>query len=256
MAKIPTTNIGMNLLKNEYGGNNPIRMSDYYRKTANNGNVDNSYTTAGGYLTPVRVPYVSGINSSSNQKSGYRKQTYVNRYSNNPLYGADAGQPIGNPWVSGEPRPLMLRIWIWNGTTVFTETPRNDDRSNGPGTNRDTGWIGSYGTTRTYYYTPNAYVYASNGQLQQPGYGGCQNPSPSNIQNQTYPYSSVGPNTGAQYGPLTGLYGFYAMQSQVFYGIRQEVQDWTPQGTAYSNQTVPTSGTISLGDFKNQENLP
>ena len=255
MAQIPTTNIGMNLLQNEYGGNNPINMSEYYRKTANNGFVDNSKSTAGGYLGGVVRAYAPGTNNSSGQNASYRKQTYVNRYSYNSLYGADAGEPIGNPWVAGEPAPRMTRFWIWNGVTVLTEQPYNSSTTNGPGTNNPTGYLGSTGSTLTQYYTPNSYIYVNgyNGTKWSSGNGGCQNPNPVNIQ-VNYPYSSVGPNTGVQYGPLTGGFGLYGMLSTVFYGLISNNLYYTAPGTQYLNQTVPTSGTISLGDFKNQQN--
>ena len=260
MAQIPTTNIGMNLLQNEYGGNNPINMSEYYRKTANNGRVDNSKPTSGGYLGGAVRAYAPGTNNSSGQNASYRKQTYVNRYDNNPLYGADAGEPIGNPWVAGEPAPRMTRIWIWNGVTVLTEQPYNSSTTNGPNTNNPTGYLGSSGSTLTSYYTPNSYIYVNgyNGTQWSSGNGGCQNPSPSNIQNLTYPYSSVGPKTGVQYGPINGGFGLYTMQSQVFYGLISNNLYYTAPGTQLLNTTVPqvsfAAGPISLGDFKNQEN--
>lgn len=258
MAQIPTTNIGMNLLQNEYGGSNPISMNEYYRSAnSNNGQlVDYSKPTAGGYLGGAVRTYAPGTNNSSGQNASYRKQTYVNRYDNNPLYGADAGEPIGNPWVAGEPAPRMTRIWIWNGVTVLTEQPYNSSTTNGPNTNNPTGYLGSSGSTLTSYYTPNSYIYVNgyNGTQWSSGNGGCQNPSPSNIQNLTYPYSSVGPKTGVQYGPINGGFGLYTMLSQVFYGLISNNLYYTAPGTQYLNQTVPTSGTISLGDFKNQQN--
>lgn len=261
MARIPTTNIGMNLLQNEYGGNNPISMSEYYRSAnSNNGQlVDYSKPTAGGYLGAVSRAYAPGTNNSSGQNTTYRKQTYVNRYSYNSLFGADAGEPIGNPWVAGEPSPRMTRYWIWNGVTVLTEQPYNSSTTNGPNTNNPTGYLGSTGSTLTSYYTPNSYIYVNgySGSLWASGNGGCQNPSPSNIQ-VNYPYSSVGPKTGVQYGPLTGGFGLYGMLSNVFYGLISNNLYYTAPGTQYLNTTVPqisfVAGPISLGDFKNQEN--
>ena len=266
MAQIPTTNIGMNLLQNEYGGSSPISMSEYYRSVnSNNGRlVDFSKATAGGYITGVTNPttsnggYAPGTNNSSGQNASYRKEQYVNRYPNltstdRAVFGADAGQPIGPPWVAGQPQPRMVRIWKWNGVQVYIETPLNSDTTNGPGTNRASGYLGSVPNTKYNYYTPNSYISGPNG-LWTSGFGGCQNPNPSNIGGLVYSYSSVGPITGVQYGALTGVYGLYAMQSQVFYGIVAQQQFYTTPGTQPLNTTVPFSGTISLGDFKNQQN--
>ena len=257
MAKIPTTNIGMNLLQNEYGGSNPISMNEYYRKTANNGLVDNSKPTAGGYLDGYVRVYPPGTNGNSGQNEYYRKQSYVDRYSNNTtLYGADAGEPIGIPWEAGEPSPRMTREWIWNGKIVLTETPLNASTFYGPGTNEPTDYLGAFGSTRTQYYVPDSYIYVngSSGALWGSDYGGCQNPDPVQVQNQTYAYSSVGPKTGKQYGPLLGQYGFWAMQSQVFYGLVSKNLYYTAPGTQYLNQTVPEEGQISLSQFAGQEN--
>ena len=266
MAKIPTTNIGMNLLQNEYGGSNPISMSEYYRSVdGNNGRlVDFSKPTAGGYITGTTNPtisnggYAPGTNGTNGQNAGYRREAYVKRYPNltstdRTVFGADAGEPIGIPYQAGEPSPRMERIYYWNDSNVHEEFPLNTDTVNGPGTNRATGFLGSAPDTKYNYYTPNSYISGSNGQWTS-GFGGCQNPIPSNVGGLIYPYTSVGPKTGVQYGPLTGAFGLYAMQSQVFYGIVRQLRYYTTPGTQLLNTTVPFSGTISLGDFKNQQN--
>ena len=123
MARIPTTNIGMNLLQNEYGGNNPISMSEYYRKTANNGFVDNSSSTPAGYPYPITNQYPPGTNSSSGQNGSYVRQTFVYRYptyiaSNGvSVFGADSGQPIGQAQGS--------RYWYWAGSLAHSRSIRS-----------------------------------------------------------------------------------------------------------------------------------
>ena len=259
MAQIPTTNIGMNLLQNEYGGNNPISMSEYYRKTANNGFVDNSSSTPAGYPYPISNEYPPGTNSSSGQNGSYVRQTYVNRYpyfyipgTSTLLFGADSGQPIG-PTPQGV-QAQGSRFWYWGGSLVRSEAFNNYGSSNGPNSNNPTGNIGAYGQNIYNYYIPSSYINGPNG-LWGSGFGGCQNPVPSDV-SVSWPYESIGPYTGRSYGPLnnTGFFPILAMQSRVFYGLVRTVDTWFPGGTQYLNQTVPTSGTISLGDFKNQQN--
>ena len=259
MAQIPTTNIGMNLLQNEYGGNNPISMSEYYRKTANNGNVNNTRSIPAGYPGPVYSEYAPGANSSYNQNGSYRRMTYVNRYpyliiNGTSIFGADSGQPIGyNPNTGRQVQGS--RFWYWGGTLVSYEVFDNYGSANGPNSNSPTGYIGAYGQNQYNYYIPGSYINASNGSLHGSGYGGCQNPVPSNI-SLSWPDPSIGPYTGNSYGPMngTGFIPTYAMQSQVFYGLARNINPWSPGGNELVNQTVPTSATISLGNFKGQQN--
>ena len=244
----------MNLLQNEYGGNNPISMSEYYRKTANNGFVDNSSSTPAGYPGAITNEYPPGTNSSSGQNASYVRQTFVYRYpyyiaSNGvSVFGADSGQPIG--------QAQGTRYWYWAGSLVDSETFDNY-ASNGAGSNLPTGNIGAYGQNIYNYYIPSSYINGPNGQWGS-GFGGCQNPVPSNV-TISWPYESIGPYTGVRWPPLNGVGegfwpGSYAMQSQVFYGLVRTVDTWFPGGTQLLNQTVPTSGTISLGQFANQQN--
>ena len=261
MAQIPTTNIGMNLLQNEYGGNNPISMSEYYRSAnSNNGQlVKYSTSTAPGY-TGITNQYPPGTNSSSGQNGSYVRQTFVYRYpyyiaSNGvSVFGADSGQPIG--------QALGSRNYYWAGNLEHSEVFDNY-ASNGAGTYVPLP-LGVYGQNLYNYYIPYDYIYKPTGGLWGSKFGGCQNPNPVNVTGISYPYSSIGPYTGVAYPPLDGIArtywppGIYAMQSRVYYGLVRTVNTWFPGGTQLLNTTVPqisyAPGPISLGDFKNQQN--
>ena len=265
MAQIPERNIGMDLLQGEYGGNNPIRMDEYYRKQNNSGLVNGTRTTSAGYAPastrtapfPSNELYnqLSGA-SSTVQNGDYRRETFVYRYPYDSWVDSrDQGTPININ---------LTRYWKWGadiggtGTAQYTESVSAYDVNRGADKNPDIVFRLNATSDRYTYYVPNAYIYSGNGSLQNSGQGGNQNPGGGN---GTFPNYLRVPYTVNSVGRASGV-TYYASQSNplqvdfsiVRYGLVEIYEEYIAAGTVLVNQSVPTIGPISLKDFRYQEN--
>ena len=120
------------------------------------------------------------------------------------------------------PNSNIERIWVYQGNLVGATTTQNDPGSNPAAPNSFYGNDAAF-----FYFTPDTPFPFVSGRTVESMF----------VQQVRTPFVVFGVN-------LIQFENWYAL--------------WRSLGTAaytgFYNQTVPTSGTISLGNFKNQEN--
>ena len=217
MAQIPTTNIQLRTnIRSEYGGSSSnVSLGNYYRSVNNSANVDNSAVIPYNPKYYLDNPYYPAIGPSTNYA---RWQTEFRQ------------QDAGGFWVL-VPGTTLDFEWKWAGQVKGTLSIPATNSPNNPAC--PTSYVGgpsvSYGSTSGYFYFTPDTNYPWSGQ--------------------TFTELSMGiSNTfteGLIFGVTTRMY-------TIIYSI------WRTKakaaGIAYYNQTVPTTGEISMGDFKNQQN--
>ena len=219
MSQIPTTNIRLRAnIRSEYGGSSSnVSLGNYYRSVNNSANVDNSAVIPFNAKAILDNPYYPAIGPSTNyarHRQEYRQQNAFGNW-----------VPVANTNISC--------IWYWAGNIVgnlnLPATEANSTANTACPTSTNNGSASFYGNTAGYFYFTPDTNYPWSGQ--------------------SFTESSMGISStftqGNVFGVLTriytNIYSIWRTKAQAAY-------------TAYYNQTVPTTGEISMGDFKNQQN--
>ena len=200
MALIPTTNVSMRDLQQEYGGSaSNVSVDSYYRNLNNAALVDNS----------VSVPYnpINYLQTSQSGNTGYSRYVKI-------LFDATT--------LAYVPNTTITRIWNYGPSLVnITRESVNDPGTNPPAPGSFYGQVGAY-----FYFVPDT---------NYPYYGAPSIHSVFIKQIRT-PIEYYG-----SYILFENWYGMYASLASA-------------ASTQPVNQTVPTSGQISLGQFRGQQN--
>ena len=202
MALIPTTNVSMRDLQQEYGGSaSNVSVDSYYRNLNNAALVDNAGT----------IPYnpISYLQTSQSGNIGYSRYVKI-------LFYADS--------LTYVPNSQIIRSWNYGAAlSINNIISYNDPYTNPPAPNGV-----AYGTVgANFFFVPNT---------NYPYYGAPSIDSVFIYQVRT-PFSVYGGN----FIFFENWYGMYASIASA-------------ASTQPVNQNVPTSGQISLGQFRGQQN--
>ena len=215
MALIPTTNVSMRDLQQEYGGSaSNVSVDSYYRNLNNAALVDNTAIIPDNprfYFDTFYTPTNSIVEAPRGSQSGGSFNYAVERVTTT--------DPTGIP-IPGSP---AYNYWRYGSTTYFAVTY---------GSLFSSGARGPYGSNTDYFYF---------------------------VPNTNWPYAGQTRTINQMYIGINNVFTGNRLPSGLAIFTKTEwFSIWRTKGQAAYiadvNQNVPTSGQISLGQFRGMEN--